>query len=195
MADPGEAPIVHGEIRATTKWKVNGDEITAIDTALDANSTNPLTNAATSAAISAITAPAGASFYVHMVMNPSAQHNAGDAIQFASVETNINTFLDGNGDAIGGPGTPSAPRTTITVPAKGTYFISTVTTALDQSNSLGIQIKKNTSNVKTQTGTGVITSAGTFLLEAGDSMSLASTTNAAARSELSVTLLKEDHTL
>ena len=112
MADPGEAPIVHGEIRATTKWKVNGDEITAIDTALDANSTNPLTNAATSAAISAITAPAGASFYVHMVMNPSAQHNAADPIQFASVETNINTFLDGSGNAIGGPGTPSAPRTT-----------------------------------------------------------------------------------
>ena len=186
-----EAPIVHGTINVlsqlSTKKIVFSDssELSAIDTSLNSSSTNPLTNAATSAAISSINAPSVSSFHVHLVMNPSASHNAASPIAFASQETFINTFGSGG----------VTEMTTITVPISGTYFISSVTTALAQGSELEIAILKNSSPLKSQSGNSVITSSGTFFLAQNDTIQMQAVSNTTARSELTATLLKSDQTI
>ena len=97
-----EAPIVHGIISCAQSSVeridfADGSGMTAIDSALSAISTNPLTNAALATALSNISSPPLQNFHVHLT-----KAGASDA---AVVVTSRNDFGVGGatGDAIQAP--------------------------------------------------------------------------------------------
>lgn len=185
MTQIQEAPIIHGTV-SVSRFVANSvhfelgsvESITAVDTTLDINSSNPITNTATKAAIDAIIPPQLSVFSVALVQNTD-NSLEGDVV-FSHPSQNISTFVTGG----------VTNNTSVIVPAAGVYHVYSATTAATQSNELGISVKVNNVVVKTTTAFGSLHNNTVLSLNDGDSISLEANTPTISRTSLSVTLLK-----
>ncbi len=185
-----EAPIVHGRISVNNIVSnvitfSDGSTINNIDTALDHNSSNPLSNNILATTINNITSPPLDNFNVHLVMNPSASHTSGTII-FPTRNVLVNDFSSGGPDLF---------NSTITIPIKGTYSIFFQTTAYNSGESLSVNLVLDGQSLTSVLGTGRVSFSTTMILSAASQISLNSNNSTSARSELNICLIKRDHTL
>lgn len=185
-----EAPIIHGTISvnnlfASSQLTINGSTITAVDTLLDANSTNPLTSAATKVAIddainSISTSVGNRFFHVHMITTTN--HIATGKVSFGAIESQLATF-----DSV----TPVVDSV-VQIPVDGTYNISARSTAAVQANTVQMAIVKDGSELRSYSGEGTSTFNGVFYLQQNSALQLHAMNATEAFSEFTVTLLKAD---
>ena len=190
MPDINEAPIIHGSISVNNMTShiiqfSNGSYFNGIDNTLNQTSTNPLMNSTLTNAINNIIVPPPEKFVVHLVMNPSASHNAGHIV-FPTINTLVNDFSQGGTDEF---------NSVITVPVSGTYNIFFNTTAYNTLDDLSIHLVIDGQSLTPVSGSGVVTYSNTVTLSNSSQVTLYSNTTSPARSELFVCLVKKDQTL
>jgi hypothetical protein len=190
MAEIHEAPIVHGTIsvnsmKSTSILFSDGSTIDNVDTTLDQNSSNPLANSIFTSTINSITSPALDNFNVHLVMNPSASHNAGIII-FPTRNTLLNDFSSGGPDSF---------NSVITTPVSGTYTIFFQTTSYNPDHDISTNLVVNGQSLAPITAKGKLSLSTTMTLTTGSQLSLNSNSSVPARSEIHICLVKRDQTL
>ena len=94
MSEIHEAPIIHGTVSVsslvTGSVIIGSSEFNAIDTELNSQSTNPVTNLVVKEALDGVVKPTLSAFSVKLVENQNSAH-IGD-ITFSEVTHEINTF-------------------------------------------------------------------------------------------------------
>ena len=94
MSEIHEAPIIHGTVSVsslvTGSVIIGSSEFNAIDTELNSQSTNPVTNLVVKEALDGVVKPTSSAFSVKLVENQNSAH-IGD-ITFSEVTHEINTF-------------------------------------------------------------------------------------------------------
>lgn len=191
MAELHEAPIIHGRISVNNIHSngitfSDGSIVNNIDTTLDKNSSNPLTNSVVTTAINNIISPSIDNFNVHLVMNPSASHTSLGVVIFPTRNTLLNDFSSGGPDSF---------NSSITLPVAGTYTVFFQTIAYDQTHSISTSLQVDGQTLTPITATGKLTFSSTMSFPADSQLALYSNTAAPARSELHLCLVKRDQTL
>tara|TARA_B110000285_G_C15103434_1_gene606448 strand:- start:44 stop:628 length:585 start_codon:yes stop_codon:yes gene_type:complete len=191
MSEIHEAPIVHGRISVNNIVSnsitfSNGSTLNNVDTTLDKNSSNPLTNSVITTTINNITSPSYDNFNVHLVMNPSASHSSLGTIIFPTRNALVNDFSSGGPDSF---------NSSVTLPVAGIYTVFFQTTAYDQANNISSSLDVDGQALTPIVATGKLTFSSTMTFPAASQIALRSNTAVAARSELHVCLVKRDQTL
>lgn len=186
MSEIHEAPITHGTISVGTFSTKNvefmSSSFNAIDTALDSSSQNPLSNYVTKASLE-VTSPPDVSAFSFKLATTSSTSSIGH-VSFDYVSQEINTF--GNGGEVNG---------TITVPASGTYLITSNTRSTLQSNNLDMSLKVNNVDVKHVYKDGFLIILSLIFVNSGDIISVHSNNTTALQTTLEVTLIKPSQTI
>jgi hypothetical protein len=186
MSEIHEAPIIHGTISvgtfATKDVKLASSSFSAIDSAVDVSSQNPLTNSATKSSLDINKPPEVSAFSFKLVkevfLNPIGH------VSFDYVAQQINTF--GNGGEVNG---------TVTTPTSGTYILSLKSNSRTKSNNLDFSLKVNSSDVMNEKKDGVLSMSTLIFLNSGDIISVHSNNTTQSQTSLEVTLLKSDQTV
>lgn len=186
MSGNSEAPIVHGTISVATfstkSVELTSSSFNAIETTLDSSSQNPLSNSVTKASLE-VTSPPDVSAFSFKLATTSNTSSIGH-VSFDYVAQEINTF--GNGGEVNG---------TITVPASGTYLITSNTRSTLQSNHLDMSLKVNNIDVENVYKDGILVILSLIFVNSGDIISVHSNNTTALQTTLEVTLIKPSQTI
>ena len=181
MTEIHEAPIVHGTISVSTfstkTVELSTTSFNSIDTNIDPNSQNPVSNIAIKTALDATTPAVVSAFTARLIkldyLTPIGQ------IYFNYVAQEINTF-----------GTGGTNDGKVIAPASGTYLITSNVNAITQSNTLNISLKLNGIEVKNSTKNGVLLMSTIMVVNNGDIISLHSNNDTQSQTTFEVTLIK-----